>query len=55
MAGELRRYNAHETERIREPDGMELASFESRAATFSIAFIIAGRCFLWCSSRLGCC
>jgi hypothetical protein len=45
-AGKFRRYNAHETERMRELDGMELASFASRAAAFSIDFLIAGALFL---------
>jgi hypothetical protein len=46
MAGKSRRYNARETERMRELDGVELASFSSRAAAFFIDFLIAGALFL---------
>ncbi len=41
-----RLYNAHETERISELDGSELASFTSRAIAFLIDFAIAGALFL---------
>ena len=41
-----RLYNAHETERMRELDGAELASFTSRAIAFLIDFAIAGALFL---------
>jgi uncharacterized RDD family membrane protein YckC len=46
MAGKSRLYKAHETERMRELDGMELASFASRAAAFSIDFLVDGALFL---------
>lgn len=41
-----RHYNAHETERMQELDGVELASFTSRAVAFFIDFAIAGALFL---------
>src|SRR5580658_5704357 len=41
-----RLYNAHETERMQELDGVELASFTSRAVAFLIDFVIAGALFL---------
>jgi uncharacterized RDD family membrane protein YckC len=46
MAGRLRLYDAHETERAKELDGVELASFASRAIAFFIDFLIAGALFL---------
>jgi uncharacterized RDD family membrane protein YckC len=39
-------YHAHETERMQELDGVELASFTSRAVAFLIDFTIAGALFL---------
>jgi uncharacterized RDD family membrane protein YckC len=41
-----RLYNAHETERMQELNGLELASFTSRALAFLIDFAIAGALFL---------
>ncbi len=41
-----RLYNARETERMRELNGLELASFTSRAVAFFIDFAIAGALFL---------
>jgi uncharacterized RDD family membrane protein YckC len=41
-----RLYNALETERMRELNGVELASFTSRAVAFLIDFLIAGALFL---------
>ena len=35
-------YSAHETERMKELDGVELASFTSRAVALTIDFMIAG-------------
>jgi hypothetical protein len=35
-------YNAHETERMRELHGVELASFWRRAVAFVIDFALAG-------------
>jgi len=41
-----RLYHAHETERMHELNGVELASFASRAVAFLIDFLIAGALFL---------
>jgi len=41
-----RLYNAYETERMRELNGLELASFTSRALALLIDFVIAGALFL---------
>jgi hypothetical protein len=41
-----RRYNTYETERAREFNGVELASFASRAIAFLIDFVIAGALFM---------
>ncbi len=41
-----RLYNAHETLRMQELNGLELASFTSRAVAFAIDFAIAGALFL---------
>jgi uncharacterized RDD family membrane protein YckC len=46
MAGKRRVYAAHETERMRELDGLELASFRSRATALFIDFVLAGALFL---------
>jgi uncharacterized RDD family membrane protein YckC len=46
MAGRLRVYGAHETDRMQELDGMELASFASRAIALLIDFLLAGALFL---------
>jgi uncharacterized RDD family membrane protein YckC len=46
VAGNRRLYNAHETERMQELNGLELASFTSRALAFLIDFVIAGALFL---------
>jgi hypothetical protein len=40
-----RLYNAYETERMRELNGSELASFTSRAIALFIDFVIAGARF----------
>jgi uncharacterized RDD family membrane protein YckC len=42
----LRRYDAHETGRMHELNGRELASFTARAAAFAIDFAIAGALFM---------
>jgi len=41
-----RLYCAHETERMKELDGAELASFRSRAAALTIDFVLAGALFM---------
>jgi uncharacterized RDD family membrane protein YckC len=46
VAGNRRLYNAHETERMQELNGLELASFASRAGALFIDFAIAGALFL---------
>jgi hypothetical protein len=46
MARGVRVYNAYETERMRELNGVELASFTSRAVALLIDFAIAGALFL---------
>lgn len=38
-------YHAHETERMRELDGAELASFRSRAIALTLDFLAAGALF----------
>jgi uncharacterized RDD family membrane protein YckC len=43
---EPRLYNPQETERMRDLEGVELASFTSRAIAFLIDFVIAGVLFL---------
>lgn len=40
------RYNAHETERMRELHGAGLASFKSRAIAFAIDFLLGGILFM---------
>jgi len=44
--GKPRLYNPHETERMLELQGLELASFAARAIAFLIDFVIAGALFL---------
>lgn len=46
MLDSRRLYNPHETERMQELSGLELASFASRAVAFFIDFVIAGVLFL---------
>jgi uncharacterized RDD family membrane protein YckC len=46
LPAEVRRYNPHETERMQELVGVELASFASRALALLIDFAIAGALFL---------
>ena len=45
-ARELRRYDAHETDRMRRLQGAALASFKSRLAAFSIDFLTCFAVFL---------
>jgi uncharacterized RDD family membrane protein YckC len=46
VAGIRRLYNAHETQRMQELNGLELASFAFRAVALFIDFVIAGVLFL---------
>jgi uncharacterized RDD family membrane protein YckC len=41
----IRRFDAHETGRMLELHGMELASFRSRAAAFALDFLLAAAAF----------
>ena len=42
----VRAYEAHQTARMQELEGLELASFWQRAITFTIDFMLAGAVFL---------
>ena len=43
---QVTRYNAHETERMHELHGVELASFGRRAMAFAIDFVLGGLVFM---------